>query len=154
MRRIWAVKDVKQSEGPVVDSPSMNNSMRAKVFPVRVDALKELIHKRLKMKEPGAECMYFPVDRDEEFLKDAVTEKQKAKLVMGERTRIWVLKHPRNESLNCRAYTMAALYILNPDIQIILKGLAEYARKHQKKEPTIIEQLKKNRPRKGFVWEW
>ena len=122
-RRIWTVKDVKESEGPVIGSPSLNNPLRVKVFPLRVDILKDMINKRLKIKEPAAECMYFPVDRDEEFLKDTVKEKQESKVVRGKQTRIWVLKRPRNESLNCRAYALAAFYILNPDIKTILKGL-------------------------------
>lgn len=153
-RRIWVVEGTQQAEGPVIGNPSMNNALRVKVFPVRVDALKEQINERLKIKEPGEKCMHFPVDRNEEHLKDATAEKQGQKIVRGKQTRIWVTKRPRKESLNCRIYALAAFYILNPDIQIILKSLAEYARKHQKKEPTIIEQLKKDRPRKGFVWEW
>jgi phage terminase large subunit GpA-like protein len=162
-RRIWAVKDVKESEGPAVGSPSMNNPLRVKVFPLRVDILKDRINKRLKIKEPAAECMYFPVDRDEEFLKDAVKENQKSKIVRGKQTRIWILKRPRNESLNCSAYAMAAFYMLNPDIMTVLKGLAisgkriteQYKEANKTQEQRERERYQEIRHRKNsFVNRW
>ncbi|MCK9266183.1 phage terminase large subunit family protein [bacterium] len=68
-RRIWAVKDIKESEKVIIGIPSTSNPFRVKVFPLRMDILKDRINKRMKIKESVAECIYFPVDWDEKFLR-------------------------------------------------------------------------------------
>ncbi len=60
----------------------------------------------------------------------------KTKFVNGHPTRHWVLaKGQRNEALDCRVYALAALYILNPNLDALVQEMERERLTKQKPEP-------------------
>ena len=80
------------------------------------------IYARLKIHQPGAGYCHFPADYPEEYFKQLTAERIQTKFVNGHPSRIWVMpKGRRNEALDYRVYSMAALHILNPNLDRLAK---------------------------------
>ncbi|MBF0402269.1 MAG: phage terminase large subunit family protein, partial [Magnetococcales bacterium] len=111
-RRIWAIKGLGGMGKPIWPSrSSRNNKGRVPHFMVGVDAAKESIYSRLRLKEPGPGYCHFPLDRDAEWFRQLTAEKITTRYNKGRPIREWVKKsHDRNEALDCRVYAMAALH--------------------------------------------
>ncbi len=121
-QRIYAIKGANQIGKPLVSKFSKNNKLRVKLFTIGTDTAKQMIYSRLKIHQPGAGYCHFPADYPEEYFKQLTSERIQTKFVNGHPTRIWVLtKGRRNEALDCRVYGMAALHILNPNLDRLAK---------------------------------
>jgi phage terminase large subunit GpA-like protein len=100
-----------------------NNRERARLIPVGVDDAKTTIyrHLQLAMPEGGADFptgyMHFPNTVDESYFSMLTAEKQVIRRDKGFPRKVWEKKSAsaRNEALDCRVYSMAALAILNPN---------------------------------------
>ena len=111
-RRVWGIKG---RGGPGValwprrPSRTRNNTP---LFIVGVDAAKDAIFARLKLREPGPGRLHFPVDRDRPFFDQLTAEKVVTKYSMGRPIRTWQPRSPdaRNEALDTTVYAMAALH--------------------------------------------
>jgi len=126
-RRIFAVKGSNQPGRPIVGRYTTGNNMRVKLFPIGTDTAKELVYGRLKIESPGPSFCHFPIDRDMEYFKQLTAEKMVQKFSMGKLTRKWVAVRKRNEALDMRIYATAALYILNPDFDVLSQIIKEQA---------------------------
>jgi phage terminase large subunit GpA-like protein len=118
MRRVFAVKGSSIAGKPIVSRPSIANRIRVKLFAVGTDTAKEMIYSRLKLLEPGAGYCHFPASREEQYFKQLTAEKLVTRYHKGFPVRKW--EKPagrRNEALDCRVYALAALHILNPDLE-------------------------------------
>jgi len=121
-QRIYAIKGANQIGKPLVSKFSKNNKLRVKLFTIGTDTAKQMIYSRLKIHQPGAGYCHFPADYPEEYFKQLTSERIQTKFVNGHPTRIWVLtKGRRNEALDCRVYGLAALHILNPNLDRLAK---------------------------------
>ncbi|MBF0115658.1 MAG: phage terminase large subunit family protein [Magnetococcales bacterium] len=111
-RRIWAIKGFGGMGKPIWPRrSSRNNKGRVPHFMVGVDAAKESIYSRLRLKELGPGYCHFPLDRDAEWFRQLTAEKITTRYNKGRPIREWVKKsHDRNEALDCRVYAMAALH--------------------------------------------
>ncbi|MBF0463228.1 MAG: phage terminase large subunit family protein [Magnetococcales bacterium] len=111
-RRIWAIKGVGGMGVPIWPRrSSRNNKGRVPLFAIGVDAAKESIYSRLRLKEPGPGYCHFPLDRDAEWFRQLTAEKVTTRFNKGRPIREWIKKsHDRNEALDCRVYAMAALH--------------------------------------------
>lgn len=118
--RVFAIKGASQIGKPLVSKFSKNNKLRVKLFTIGTDTAKQMIYSRLKIHQPGPGYCHFPADYPEEYFKQLTAERIQTKFVNGHPTRVWVMpKGRRNEALDCRVYGMAALHILNPNLDAL-----------------------------------
>ncbi|MBB5414096.1 phage terminase large subunit GpA-like protein [Paraburkholderia sp. JPY171] len=114
-RRIWAIKGESARGGarsPVwpTKRPSARNKATYRPIIIGVNAAKDVIRARLHIEEPGPGYMHFPADRDINYFAQLVSERSVAKLVNGQKFRIWELPPGRaNEALDLAVYSYAAL---------------------------------------------
>jgi phage terminase large subunit GpA-like protein len=137
--------------------------MRVKLFAIGTDTAKELIYSRLKITELGAGYCHFPTHYDESYFKQLTAEKVVTRYNKGFPVRKW--EKPagrRNEALDCRVYALAALHILNPNLELLAAKL-----KKEKPQQQATDQIKHTDPvtsskffnfkrdtKAGFVKNW
>jgi phage terminase large subunit GpA-like protein len=167
-RRIFAVKGQSQPGRPIVGRPTTGNNQHVRLFPIGTDTAKELIYGRLKIEAVGPSYCHFPMERDGEYFRQLTAEKLVQKWQAGRLTRKWVNTRKRNEALDMRIYATAALFLLNPDFEVLSKNIeieAEKVELAQLKQlevkPETKEQeeynpfMHKNKQRRtGFVNSW
>ncbi len=111
-RRVWGIKGIGGMGKPLWPlRASRNNKGRIPLFVIGVDAAKESIYSRLRIKTPGPGYCHFPKDRDAEWFRQLTAEKVATRYLKGRPIREW--KKPdsaRNEALDCRVYAVAALH--------------------------------------------
>lgn len=127
---------------------------------IGTDTAKETIYSRLKMSDPGAGYMHFPITTkyDEEYFKQLTAEKATTKYNYGFPTRVWVKTRARNEVLDCRIGAMAALAILNPNFDKIARSYENIKSESGDKEKAADEEIKKQQKllikNQGWVSGW
>jgi len=154
-RRIFAIKGVGGEGKPMVGKPSTNNNIKCKLFPIGVDTIKEVVYSRLKIKDEGAGYCHFPDSYPDDYFRQLTAEKVVKKYHKGFHRREWIKVRPRNEALDCRVYAIAALSIVNVNVNMI-------AQKSKRAKTQIDDEDKKprqqrpiRRPRQGgFVNGW
>jgi phage terminase large subunit GpA-like protein len=135
-RRIFAIKGVGGEGKPQVGKPSKNNRQSVRLFPVGVDGIKELVYSRLKIREPGPGYCHFPEGRGDEYFLQLTAEKMVTRFKKGYKRREWVQTRPRNEALDCRVYAIAALAIMNLNLNSLANRFAKAAQSEDD-EPEI-----------------
>lgn len=118
-KRIFAIKGVGGEGKPMVGRPGRNNIGKIRLFPVGVDSAKDVLYSRLKIQEPGPGYCHFPLNRSDEYFRQLTAEKIIVRYHKGFARREWVKMRPRNEALDCRVYAMAALGILNLNLNTL-----------------------------------
>jgi phage terminase large subunit GpA-like protein len=137
LKRIYACKG-QSGIGVPLNKPRpqrRTHAMRVDLRLVGIDAAKESLYERLKLKEVGAGYCHFPtgyVDRqgvfqerreyDAEYFEQLTSEKLVSEMQGMTPVRKWQKKRERNEALDCRVYAMAALDDLQPDWARIAKS--------------------------------
>lgn len=115
--RVFPIKGASTIGKPLVSKYSKSNKLRVKLFTIGTDTAKQMIYSRLKIHQPGPGYCHFPADYPEEYFKQLTAERIQTKFINGHPTRVWVMpKSRRNEALDCRVYGLAALHILNPNL--------------------------------------
>ena len=150
-RRVFAIKGQAGEGKTIIGRPSKNNIMRCPLFPVGVDTAKELIYSRLNIQNAGAGYCHFPMTYDEEYFRQLTAEKIVTKYRRGFKRREWILMRSRNEALDCRVYSLAALSVLNADLKMLSKNKKAQAEKRTKVNPSRLRNQKK---RGNFVSSW
>jgi len=93
---------------------------------VGADTAKEMVYSRLRITEPGPGYCHFPSHYNEDYFKQLTSERVVIKYRKGHPMRVWEKpSHQRNEALDCRVYALAALYILNPNLQKLSQDIEE-----------------------------
>ena len=130
--RVFAIKGASTTGKPLVSKFSKNNKLRAKLFTIGTDTAKQMIYSRLKIHQPGVGYCHFPADYPEEYFKQLTAERIQTKFINGHPSRVWILaKGRRNEALDCRVYGMAALHILNPNLDALAQEQERERLKHR-----------------------
>ena len=102
------------------------------LYSLGVDAGKAEIMSALKVQEAGPKYCHFPKGSEQgydlAFFNGLLSERLVMKSERGRTRWVWekILGHERNEALDCRNYALAALRILDPDMDAVerrLKGL-------------------------------
>jgi phage terminase large subunit GpA-like protein len=158
--RVFAIKGVGGEGKPIVGRPSKNNIGRVPLYPIGVDTAKEVHYSRLKMDEAGPGYCHFPAKRDDEYFKQLTAEKQMIRYHKGFPSRVWVKTRTRNEALDVRVYAIAALTILNVNMDSVARKF--YANMEKHKLPNVEEADKRHpltagkKPvrRGGFANNW
>lgn len=123
-RRIFAIKGV-GGDKAYINKATRNNRERAALFPIGVNAGKNLITSRLQLKsEYDAGYCHFPIDEnrnyDETYFVGLTSEKKKLRYIRGQAVIEWVKQgNVRNEPFDLRNYATAALKILNPQMEVL-----------------------------------
>lgn len=126
-RRIFAVKGSKDRGKPIVSRPTKSGVSAVFLFEVGTDTAKTTIHARLRTAEPGPGYLHFPMTYDLDHFEQLTAEKQVTTFRKGYRQVEWV-KEPnsRNEALDLTVYNLAALAILNPNLDALAAGLDQH----------------------------
>lgn len=113
-RRIHAIKGVGGPGRPVWPRYASKVSKgKINLFLIGVDAAKDAVYARLKIREPGPGYCHFP-KREPKYFEQLTAEVVQTKYVKGFPTRVYVLPSGvRNEALDCRVYAYAGLQSLN-----------------------------------------
>lgn len=118
-RRLFAVMGKDGPGRPLVSSPSAKRTGRNRrpvpLFTVGVDQVKALLYSRLRLTLPTAPgYCHFPIhpDYDEEFFAQLTAEHSITRYSKGRPFLAWTKKRSRNEALDCRVYSMAAVVLL------------------------------------------
>jgi phage terminase large subunit GpA-like protein len=137
-KRIFAVKGSNIAGSPLVGSMTRSNRMKCPVYRIGTDTAKDIIYGRLRLKpekgEDGTVTFgpgYMHYTRraearfDAEYFKMLTAEEVRIKYVQGFPKRYY-FKDPgtRNEAIDLRVYSQAALAILQPDWILLTKNLA------------------------------
>jgi len=135
-RGVFAIKGEGGTGKPLVGRVTRTNRARAALFLLGVDSGKETIFSRMKLPEPGPGYCHWPlnVDRgyDEMYFRGLTSERRVLRVHRGERRYEWVKRAgARNEPLDCRNYAMAALEILNPDLESLAKRRVEMGQRFE-----------------------
>jgi len=133
-RRVFAVKGSSQHGHGLVGRPTVTDYLRIKLFPVGTDTAKDTIFARLIIEDFGPGYMHFPMDRDEEYFRQLTAEERTTRWQKGVPIQYWKRIRPRNEALDLRVYNMAALAILNVDLDQLI-GLIERSMKEGRPLP-------------------
>ena len=81
------------------------------VWIVGVDTAKDSLYSKLRVADPGTGYCHFPIGYEMEYFKQLTSEQVRTKYVKGHPIRYWFKPAGvRNEALDRRVYSMAALY--------------------------------------------
>ncbi len=119
VRRVFAIKGSNQPAHPLVGRPSRNNLGRVHLFPLGTDSAKDTIFSRLKLSEFGPGYCHFPrlPQYDDEYFAQLTAEEKRSKYERGILIGyVYKKLRARNEVLDLRVYNMAALAILNVNL--------------------------------------
>lgn len=114
--------EIKNLKGRVMDTTS--------IFILGVDAGKEDIISRLKLKEIGAGYCHFPDNEDrgyDQTYMEGLTAEEKVVRMVNNKMKITWVKKPgvRNEPLDLRNYAYAAVCLLSPNWNILRKKIEQ-----------------------------
>lgn len=133
-RRIFAIKGASVQGKPIVSKPTYVGKLKNVLYTVGTDTAKDNIYARLNAPEEDT-TLFFPADVGEDFFKQLTAEKRITKWVRGRKSLVWKQIRPRNEILDLTVYNFAAIYILNPNFDLIeeklLTGVQEDPTKQQ-----------------------
>lgn len=125
---IMALKGSSISGAPLANAVLQKNGIN--LLHVGTDRAKSAIMERLKIGEPGPRYMHYSVAIDDEYFKQLTAEELRTEIHRGFTKRIWVKRRQRNEALDLTVYGLAALDILNADLESIsrrFKAIAKQA---------------------------
>jgi len=106
----------------LIKRPKQRNQDGVYLFLAHVDELKSKVYSQLTIEQPGPGFCHFPVkpDYNEDYFKGLTAERLVTRRSHGQHILQWELPAGRrNEPLDCRAYSIAALNILNPNFDLL-----------------------------------
>ena len=120
------IKGASQAGKPIATYPKTKNKKGVYLTLIGTDTAKELIYQRYRILEPGAGYCHWPIKEcfDEDYFKQATAEEKLKKFRFGVPYFTWDAKSRRNEALDCRVYSLAAVRILQQHRGINLERLA------------------------------
>ena len=130
----FALKGMDGGYRPIVeDERTIGQRLRkrrkrgAPVYIVGVDQAKALLYSRLKLQEPGPGYLHFPNEPgfDDEFFAQLTAEKLVTKIKGARPYQEWVSTRPRNETMDCHGYALAALRLYLMARKTTLEALAK-----------------------------
>ena len=119
--RVYAIKGYSERGKPLVSKETRNNKLKVRMYMLGVDTGKELAYGRFQVPTPGPGYCHFSVDYDEEYFRGLTAEQRVRRYAKGVAYDAWIMKkgRRRNEPLDLFVYNLAALKILNPNLQSI-----------------------------------
>jgi phage terminase large subunit GpA-like protein len=148
-RRIYGIKGMGGQGIPFIYKTSINNSEKQKIFLLGVDAGKETLMSRLKTKDIGPGYCHFPINMDkgydEAYIKGLTSEQRIVRTNKhGKPEIVWIKKSgTRNEPLDMRNYSTAAVEILNPNWLVLESKVNEGINYMKNSSTKVNKSLKK-----------
>ncbi len=175
IQRVIAVKGSSKYGDPIISKQASKRSKKTvNLYMVGTDTAKDTIYAYLKIDEQGPGYQHYTFDRDEKYFKQLTSEKAFMEVDRnGKKKRVWKVKQgARNEALDCKVYSYAALQHLIINLNMNLDKVCEKYIEHyelnqgedekeikpkpEKKKPTGRRVLSKGigGSGKGFVNRW
>ena len=124
IQRLYAIKGMAGEARPIANPrDTVGYPQKRKAIMIGVDAAKSLLFSYLKQIEVGPGYCHFPMSYDQEYFLQLTAEKVRTKFKNGFPKREWVKTRARNEALDCRVYSLAALKLTNPNLEIIHRAM-------------------------------
>lgn len=147
--RCVAIKGVEGKGKPMVGRPMKNTIKDARVLPLGVDTIKEVVAARLRIHDPdkAGYCM-FPAtdDYDDDYFRGLTAEELMTTYTRGFPVLRWKKIRPRNEPFDLRVYNTAALEMLQVDLNAQRRALL------REKVKSATKSNKKMRPQTKSGW--
>lgn len=126
---------------------------KKKVLMIGVDTAKTTVYAHLGLDEGPGYC-HFPMAYDKEYFQQLASEKCIVKYTRGFPKRVWVKLRARNEALDIRAYSYAALIYSGVDLKVVSMELKKklIQRAEQYKPPQRDKQKFIKRPSNNSSW--
>jgi len=115
LRRVYAIKGAKPVDAPVVNKrPTRKDKKKPPLFQVGVNKIKDILYDYMMTKEKGAGYMHFPdlPHYDTAYFRQLTAERR-------ENNGRWVKFRERNEALDVRVYSYAALHLSGVDLNVL-----------------------------------
>lgn len=162
-KRFFAIKGKGGDGVPYIAPPSRvairdNKRRTCWLYTIGVDSGKAAIMSSLKVEEPGPKYMHFPTDPDAGYDTNFFNGLLSEKMVLAHTSRgdVWrwekIPGHERNEPLDCRNYAMAALKIINPDMDAVERRLKGVEAKKESKAPAAKPKRRNKRAEMFSDW--
>lgn len=140
--RIYPIKGKGGDGLPIIGQRQRTRTAKSKtpvdLFIVGTDNAKHVIHRRLRITEPGPGFCHFPAGRDPEWFRQLTAEKCVTKFIRGFPKREWVKADGRrNEALDCRVYAFAAFVLAAPQLDKVAFRIKQQAEKLPKPKPKV-----------------
>jgi phage terminase large subunit GpA-like protein len=148
-RRVYAVKGSSNTNAEIIQSATRRNVSKTLLYLIGTVKIKDILFRRLNLKNPGFGYCHFPDTYNEEYFNMLTSEKKVRQVKKNKKKEYYVKTRKRNEALDCRVYAYAALNILNPNFQIIAEKQLKRTEEPEKKEK-IIEKLPKKKKKFNF----
>lgn len=149
-----AIKGVEGKGKPMVGRPMKNTIGNAKVLPLGVDTIKEIVAARLRINDPDkAGYCAFPLDDayDEDYFRGLTAEELRTTYTRGFPIQRWTKIRPRNEPFDLRVYNTAALEMLEVDLNAQRRAMLRDIAERDTKVPT---RQKPQRQGSGWASSW
>jgi phage terminase large subunit GpA-like protein len=155
MPRTVAIKGVAGAGKPIAGRPMKNTIGNARVIPLGVDTIKELVVARLKVSNPD-ESGYsrFPAEYDDEYFRGMTAEELRTTYHKGFKKNEWVKIRPRNEPFDLRVYNTAALEMLQIDLNAQRREALRKTMKPANHEDAKPEKAKTTRRQSNWANRW
>ena len=121
--RVFSIKGRGGVGVPFIGVPTKNNTVGATLFTLGVDSGKSLVMNSLAIEDEGAGFVHYPMQAErgfnESYFKQLTAETLEKKFDKGVVKMSWVKIRERNEALDCKVYSRAALEMLNPSFEYL-----------------------------------
>lgn len=130
------------------------------LYSLGVDAGKADVMSNIRVQEPGPKYCHFPLDNsrgyNSQYFEGLLSEKLERKTVNGRTKLAWVkiAEHIRNEPLDCRVYALAALRVLDPDMDAVAARLRNAATQPQEQKPKPTRRARPKVQKSTSVGYW
>ena len=130
LRGVYAIKGKGGSGMNILHSYSRTKKVKNILWTIATDTAKSTLYSRLsQVDDTKAGYCHFPMDTtdfernyDEKYFEGLTSEVKVTKMIKGRPKTEWKVKTgAKNEPLDCRVYSMAALEILNPNFEELKK---------------------------------
>lgn len=142
MRRVYGVKGLNESASaqymPLIVRYSRSKLDKTLFFTIGTYEGKAKVMAALNTKEKGANYCHFPIGRgyDSRYFDGLTAEKMEQRFERGKLFHKWVKIRSRNEPFDIRVYNMAALEILNPNLEMEYMATNPVVKKKRRKKGT------------------
>ena len=122
---VYAVKGGSRRDLPAVSLPRKTGLLKTPLFILGTHGIKSTVYYNLSWQEQeGAGVMHFKEGIcDLTFFEQLTAERLVSKTERGQRVEYWEKIRERNEALDLVVYNFAALYILNPPLEVMSERL-------------------------------
>lgn len=154
IEKFYAIKGMDGESKPIADyRDTFKYPHKKKVLIVGSDTAKSTVYGYLDL-EPGPGYCHFPMEYDLEYFEQLSSEKVVIKYTRGYPKRVWIKMRARNEALDIRAYSLAALIFSGVDLKVVNIELKKKMVERAEQQKALANHRKKFIKRPGSNDSW